>query len=501
MEFRVFRLMSKAFFRAAAALAVLAGLFVALNRFDKGRTPPAFDAATLPPASLADDNGAFWLLFLGEPESEGLAIETKRETYRDWLNRLPRLERFSWMTPPQTKALGVSVWQTLESLPFPKPPGRDWPDFVRGERPRLELLRTRFAVLLRRFDVLLGCDKLADFGYRVEWDRPFALSSFIQAVTRFHAALRLLEGEDGRWAEAAAGLLAEFRLGERLTAAAQTMFFHNLGRSIIDISLDAMAGLMNLPGCPPETAETVLRSLPGPEESRFGLRNALIGEFLWVYERLERGDRWRQSELALRELVPGRPAEQVRMSFEIMIGQRIGRENAGRLRESLFLLFLMKNRTQGYFQDTLAWLLGLDAVLPYRWTTAERNPPSFRSGKLWWLWNPSGRLLYDSLGPAWQKRAVERKYLAQALCDLVRISAEIRLRFNSAAGAEGLAERLEAFAAKDPFSGDAYVWDRKKGVLFSVGVDGKGDRGDPATDLVLPVKLSPARGARRRRSP
>jgi hypothetical protein len=488
------RFMPKALLRAAAALAVLAGLFVAVNRFDTRPAPPAFDDGSLPPSSLADDNGAFWLLFLGEPETAGLAIEARRDTYRMWLGRLPRLERFSWMTPPQTKALGASVWQTLESLPFPKPPGRDWPEFVRAERRRLELLRARFDVLLRRFDVLLGCEKLADFGYRVEWDRPFALSSFLQAVTRLHAALRLLEAEDGRWPEAAGGLLAEFRLGERLMAAAQTMFFHNLGRAIIDISLDAMAGLMNLPGCPPETAETVLRSLPGPGQARFGLRHALVGEFLWVSERLERGDRWRQSELALRELVPGRPAEQARLSLDIMIGQRIGPENARRLRGSVFLLFLMKNRTRGYFRDALEWLLGLDAVPPYRWPPEMRNPPPFRSRKLWWLWNPSGRLLYDGLDPGRQKLAVERKYLTQALCDLVRISAEMRLPGGPTSGAGPVDGRLGAFAARDPFSGDAYGWDPEKGILFSVGVDGKRDGGDPATDLVLPVNLVPAGG-------
>ncbi len=486
--------MAKVLFRAAAALAVLAGLFVAVNRFDRRAAPQAFAEGILPSSSLADDNGAFWLLFLGEPESEGLAIETKRETYRKWLGRLPRLERLSWTVPPQTKALGVNVWEALESLPFPKPPGRDWPEFVRLERPRLEHLRARFDIFLRRFDGLLGCGKLADFGYRVEWDRPFALSSFIQAMTRFHAALRLLEGKDGRWAEAAAGLLAEFRLGERLTAAAQTPFFYNLGRSIIDISLDAMAGLMNLPGCPPETAGTVLRALPGPEEARFGLRHALIGEFLWISERIERGDRWRQSELALRGLFPGRPAEHVRMTIDIMISQRIGRENARRLRESAFQMFLMKNRTLGYFRDTLAWLLGLDEAAPFRWPPDERDPPPFRSRKLWWLWNPSGRLLFDSLDPARQKRAIERKYLTQALCDLVRISAEMRLAFNGASGAGPVGGRLGAFAARDPFSGDAYGWDPEKGILFSVGVDGKGDGGDPATDLVLPVNLVPAGG-------
>ena len=491
MGLRGIRTMSKTLTRAIAAAAILAGLFIAVNRLDKGGSPPAFDAASLPPSSLDDDNGAFRLLFLGEPESEGLAYEAKRQTYREWLSRLPRLERLSWTVPPRTRALGASVRQALESLPFPVPPDRDWPGFVRSERARLEDLRTRFGTYLRRFDDLLASDKIADFGYRVEWDRPYALSSFVQAVTRLHAALRLLEAGDGRWEEASAGLLAEFRLGERLMSAAQTMFFHNLGRSFADISLDATAGLLNLPGCPLEVAENVFRSLPAPGKARFGLRHALIGEFLWISERLERGDRWRQSELALRALFPGRPAEQVRMSFDIMLGQRIGAENARRARGSAFVLFLMKNRTREYFRETLSWLLGLDAAPPFQWAAAERDPSPFRKGGLWWVWNPGGKLLYDSLDPAWQKRAVERKHQTQALCDLVRLSAELSFRSDPASGGEGPAERVEASAAKDPFSGRAYLWSSEKAVIYSVGPDGKDDRGDPAADIALPVRRRP----------
>jgi hypothetical protein len=495
MVLRGIRTMSKTLARAVAAAAILAGLFVAVNRLDKGGSPPAFDEASLPPSSLDDDNGAFRLLFLGEPESEGLAYEAKRQTYREWLSRLPRLERLSWTVPPRTRALGASVRQALESLPFPVPPGRDWPGFVRSERARLEDFRARFEIYLERFEGLLGCDRIADFGFRVEWDRPFALSSFVQAVTRFHAALRLLDAEDGRWREAVAGLLAEFRLGERLMSAAQTMFFHNLGRSVADISLDAAAGLLNLPGCPPEVAETVFRSLPAPGKARFGLRHALIGEFLWVSERLEGGDRWRQSELAMRALFPGRPAEQVRMSFDIMLGQRIGAENARRARGSAFVLFLMKNRTREYFRETLSWLLGLDAAPPFKWAGADGDPSPFGKGGLWWVWNPGGKLLYESLDPAWQKRAVERKYRTLALCGLVRLAAELRFGSGPASGGEVPAERFEASAAKDPFSGRAYLWDPEKAVVYSVGPDGRDDRGDPTADIALPVRWGPLRQA------
>jgi hypothetical protein len=239
----------------------------------------------------------------------------------------------------------------------------------------------------------------------------------------------------------------------------------------------------------------VFRSLPAPGKARFGLRHALIGEFLWVSERLEGGDRWRQSELAMRALFPGRPAEQVRMSFDIMLGQRIGAENARRARGSAFVLFLMKNRTREYFRETLSWLLGLDAAPPFKWAGADGDPSPFGKGGLWWVWNPGGKLLYESLDPAWQKRAVERKYRTLALCGLVRLAAELRFGSGPASGGEVPAERFEASAAKDPFSGRAYLWDPEKAVVYSVGPDGRDDRGDPTADIALPVRWGPLRQA------
>jgi hypothetical protein len=143
----------------------------------------------------------------------------------------------------------------------------------------------------------------------------------------------------------------------------------------------------------------------------------------------------------------------------------------------------MKKRTQGYFENSLAWLLALDGSPPFRWGAAAERPPSFAGPALAWLWNPSGKLLYESLDPARQKRMIERKFLVLALYDLVRISAGIHLREERA-----IAAALDPRNMLDRFSGRPYGWDAERGIAWSAGLDRRDDRGDPHADLALPVR-------------
>jgi len=465
--------MGKIVFRSALAGLAFFAVLVVLNRFDKPLAPDGAGERDLRPASLEPGNGAFWLLFLGEPESEGMDVARKAPEYGRLLAGLERVERLTWQVSPRTKSLGVPYWQMIAEIPFPRLPAQDWPGFLRAERGRLTGLRSGLSVLLGRFGRMVRCETVADFGYGVEWDRAYALTSFVQATARLHAALALLDAEDGRWPLAAGELLAALGFGDRLTEAAQSFFFYTLGRSIVDAALDGLGGLLDLPGCPPGVRASLLEALPPLSGPRFSARGALVGEFLWISERIEGGDRWLQSELAFREILPGPGGDRTRMAVNILLGRELGPAAYTRLREAAFDLFLMKNRTRGYFRDALIRLLALDAAPPFRWSALGGDPLSLKGPAPGWLWNPSGKLLYESLDPARQKRSVERGHLTRALYDLIRISA--------GSGSS---------AAIDPFSGRPYGRDEGRGLLWSVGADGRDDRGDPEIDLVLPVRKS-----------
>ena len=186
--------MNRIVFRIILAALALFALIVALNRLDSKDLPDLYSDKDIPPSSLAPDNGAYWLLFLGEPETEGLDIAAKIETYREWLNRLKRVERLSWRIPPKTKPLGGRYWEALRNLDFPSLPRLDWESFILTEGGRLRSLRTQFSILVERFERMCASETIAGFGYDREWDRPYTLYYFVTAAARFYSALQVLGG-------------------------------------------------------------------------------------------------------------------------------------------------------------------------------------------------------------------------------------------------------------------------------------------------------------------
>ncbi len=486
--------MKKFAFRAFLAGLALMAFTLVLNRLDTKRTPAAFTTDDIPLPSLSADNGAYWLLFLGESEEEGLAIENKIELYREWLSGLERVERLSWQVPPKTRSLGGRYWESLRVITFPSLPDLDWAGFILSEEERLRALRIRLSVLMDRYEKMLASETVADFGYDREWDRPYALFTFVTSTARFYTALQVLDGREGRWKDAVGNLLKELRFAERLAEAGQSVFFYTIGRSLVDIALEGMAGILNARGCPDEARRTILAALPPLSPGRFSARNALIGDYLWVSERVEKGDRWRQSELALREIVPGRKGDRVRLAADILLGRQLGLDRYMVARGVAFELFLMKNRTLGYFLEGLEWLLALDAAPPSEWTAIDLPPPSFKKIGLPWLMNPSGKLLYKSVDPAYQKRTVERKFRTRVLYDLIRIAAEMQLLRADAESSGKWLERVASYSATDPFTGRPYTWDPVNGRLSSAGPNGKEEertdsdagRGD---DITVPVRL------------
>jgi hypothetical protein len=368
---------------------------VVLNRFDKRGAPAAFGEGDLPPSSLEATNGAFWLLFLGEPESAGLDMERKIPEYRDLLGRLERVERLTWQVPPRSRSLGGRYWQLISDIPFPQPPDRDWPGFLRAERAHLTRLRVELPILLRRYERMIHCETVADFGYRVEWDRPYALQSFILATARLHAALAVIDAE-GRALAA-----SRRRAPDRPTASEsawpgppRALFFYNLGRALVDTALEALAGLLSLPGCPPQVAESLLAGLPPlsptPVQRPGRPRRRIpvgLGE-----------DRARRPLAAerdrLREIVPGRRGDQARMALNVLLARELGPETYLRLSEAAFELFLMKNRTRGYFRDGLRRLLALDASPPFRWSASGRRRPFLQGPEPVVALEPVGKALF-----------------------------------------------------------------------------------------------------------
>ena len=87
-----------------------------------------------------------------------------------------------------------------------------------------------------------------------------------------------------------------------------------------------------------------------------------------------------------------------------------------------------------------------------------------------------------------------KSYRTRATFEMLRISAELHLKYVPEKPVEEILKTLESYRVMDPCSGEPYRWDDKKQVLYSIGTDRKDDGGrnqreDRTGDFSLEVIL------------
>ncbi|TFG75883.1 MAG: hypothetical protein E4H23_10260, partial [Chrysiogenales bacterium] len=262
--------MKRILFWAAAAAACLVLIVFGLNLFD---APPAplSTAPLLPGAGLEPDNGFFILWGFAEPPDNdpagqayhGLLLDMfaararerrSRSPYGQWLTRLNLEYREHWQGA---------------RLNFPQAAQEDICVFFAQRRAEIAERRQRFAVLQKRYEQVLGSSRLEDFS-PIGFELPKLCANLAAGQARLFAASRLLAALDGEWLPAGADLLAAAAAGFRLISSGRTLAANSLGKDMVELSLRALAALLNRPECPPDLARLVLELLPPRTAGRFG---------------------------------------------------------------------------------------------------------------------------------------------------------------------------------------------------------------------------------------
>jgi len=285
--------------------------------------------------------------------------------------------------------------------------------------------------------------------------------------------LASLAAADGRWEEAEAKLLAHSECLRKAVTHSRLLLVHLVAKGILADTLNTLAVVMNLEGCPERFFRAILGRIPEANIAALGSETAFKADYLAFADYIEKrhfslSDHW--------------------------LGRLLG------------ALFLQENRTKGYLHRPYADAIALEKIPPHRWKTnaadwGKRYGRS-RQGLLWWIQNPVGKSVADTAAITNLRSVVHKSYNLIAIVDLLRISAEFRLRDDGTTPVETLLEDLTAYRRKDPYSGRSYGWNGERGVLYSHGPDLDDDRGlrsylpDRDGDLILPVRLQrdPGRG-------
>jgi hypothetical protein len=321
--------------------------------------------------------------------------------------------------------------------------------------------------------------------------RAFPTRSLQLAVhaAKLYAAGRVLAALDGRWLEAANGLLQELEAGLRLIAGSRTIQVNVLGRTMIDLSLRSLAALLNRRECPPACVRLVLERIPERPTALFG--TATARDFHWRSFRASviriKDDRIVDPFL-LKDFFREPAAFYALERLVAISGPRIFTAA-----HALAAFFLNENETLALMRDYWNGIGRLEQAPPWQWGEAGssgrrrgRNPGP--GAPLWWLRNPLGKMMVRSAVPFhWPivRNFAYRGHETKARYDLLRLLARARLAVARGERLDemGLRRLLETADERDPFSGRPFRFGRARGVLYSIGADKVDDEGRERPEL------------------
>ena len=464
--------MKKNNLRFLLVLFILFALFILFNQFDITLPPNSYTEKDLGPTIFDKSNGFYLVFALSEPPGADLLSDEIINKYRGLFD--PRLGdtdriRFLW----DQMAYRKMFRKYLKKARFINQKKTDWVTFVKSRKKEIVELKSHFSFLLDRCKKLLACEIVSDFSTPCivayhpslpqEYYYPYPDETALLTVTRLYTALRILEILDGR-TDAVQSILDQISFAKKLIKSARTSYTNLLGKKVLCLSLQALNSLMNREGCPREIFYQVLKGLSSLKYEEFGSRKAFIGYYLTVKDWIEN-----KIESARRPL----------------LGE-VGH------------LFLQKKRTQYYYFNYVSKCIEYEKQLPFKWKPHQLAARNLQKGSFWWLQNSVGKFLFSKdIKPDLQSDILA-SYQTKALYDLTRISAELHLNYIHKKPVKEILNHLESYRTPDPYSGNPYIRDEKKAILYSVGANRTDDGGvvnncqlpeEKMLDIVIPCVL------------
>jgi hypothetical protein len=499
--------MKRFFFWSIGAALLFILFFFGFNLFDSGPAGAGRDltneARSRPlPGNLEPGNGFFLIWGFAEPpETDPLSPgyirqvrelidnrprhDANRPTYGQWLARL--------------NAGSARRWQGA-NFHFPQLQGEDVADHFVARRVQVMEQRRRFAVLLKRYGQVLGAAELRDFT-PLNRACPSPSLQMATSAAKLSVASQVLAALDGDWPAAGTELLRAVDAGFRLIASGRTLPVNALGKSMVELSLRALASLLNRPECSAGFARLVLEGLPDRPTGRFGTAAVRSFQRLSFEEVVSRIKRENVVDPYLLKDFFREPAYFFALERLVaMSGPRVFAVS-----HALASFFLKENETVGMMRAFWERIGRLEETPPWKWSTADaphsRGAPGLGLGSpVWWLRNPLGKMLLNSAVPFnWPivRHYAYRSHELKARYDLTRLLARARL----AAGAgttleQDMLERLlAASGGRDPFSGSPYRFSLGQGALYSIGADAVDDGGRERlevwrdSDIAIPIRF------------
>jgi hypothetical protein len=452
-------------------LLVLGIFFLISNLSDAHPGPNLFSEKDLLPLNNGPGNGylRYWTLWLPEGEDPGAESVIR-----------PLL--FYFTNPDSTDTAKIKEALLLikklmfaEHLKIPNPlefePGNHHMlcEYVLSHKKDIREFRKQFSYLLDRYRLMINSEFFQDLTpRRVVPLTPFPWN-WLHVNTMFVASA-VLTALEGDWESGISDILATINFGLKYLETSRTVSTYVLARATLHISLLSVYTLMNRQ-CPDFVFKKVLQNMPPLHKEEILSKNMLIGEYLNEMDMIYKG-----------------PPSQDLISIK-----------QNDTNKSFYSgLFFQPRRTAGYFHEIFSIYLQYLQTPPFKWKSSpvaitRKLISSKTSGLFWWWRNLTGKKVFTIFGK-------ENSYLVESLRDLyafrcfyemTRLAAIIHLGNRSKLPIDQVLNHKEFINSIDPFSGNPYIWNSEGEFLYSVGGNGKDDKGSEySDDLVVFCRLN-----------
>jgi len=438
-------------------------VIVSINLIEEPLNPNAFKLADLPPLNFEASNGYYIVCGLAEPEAVDLQSEQFIKPIREYnkSTSIKEMLKHTSFSLPTYREWAPHA-ELVKQIEFPGSYQINLISYLAPSWELVEKSEQKLILPLKRWKKLLDCEVVQDFSL------PFCGAMYpnlmpVLHLTKMYTYLALKKVVEGNWKEGAADLLTQVELGKKFNTNSRSMRNSHIGRAIINISLRGLVSMLNHPECPETVAKQILDGLPPIKYEEYGNYYPFIAKCIFNLSSVDI----------------------IQLSFK--------EEGAGLLEKLLFQM----NTTKNYYFDLYSKCIAYDRQEPYLW---KLNPKvelqtfvdNKKNGFLNKLKNYSGKKHFViSVSNIYSDLFKSNRLRAQYM--MVRILAELRLKYTEGRDIQEVLNELDTYKTKDPFSGKPFILNKKSWILYSIGIDKKDQGGieknDPnlETDVAIPL--------------
>ena len=443
----------------------LLGLYILFNQYDLSNPKQLLFEQEIPEAKFDRQNGFYIQWGLGEPPDVDIMAEDIQATYRrlqdtsikeasdlKWDHSKYRAKyRENFRGEYGELRLGLKVYDARHMIREVKAAAHLLAD------PHPNLL-----VLMKRYRRMIDAPYYADFT-KLTVDAPIPnLLAWLEAA-KLYTAYNVYQAMEGNWTKGATNLLDQIDFGKRAVKGSRFLINNLIAKAVTSISIQALAGLINLKECPADVSRLIITRTPPIQYEEYGTRNSLICEYIGFKDQLE-------------------TRRYISKEFPPIV--------------NLTLKLLTQNqRTLNALQREISKTINYEMIPPFQWEQDMPEISRSAAGPFWWIQNPGGKIFFDRhFSPTHFKAVVLKSFRLKSYYQMLRISAYLHLHYKPETPVRAVLDEIPSNWVTDPCSGKPFIWDETKQILYSIGTDRKDDNGKLQEDTLngdfaLPVIL------------